>query len=533
MKHLALGVLGLLMTGLALGAGQSGAADKPDGKRWWSHVAFLADDQLQGRDTGSPGYREAALYVAREFTRAGLKPAGTDGFLQPCKLVSRTISDEGSTLSLVRGDVREPLTIGEDAILSARVAPVEEIKADLVFVGHGLSIPEVQHDDFAGLDVRGKLVVCLSGAPKRIPGPLAAHLQALAERAAVLRHQGAIGMIMLLNPKNMDIPWDRAKLSRFQPSMSIADPAMDETRGLKLFVAVNPAHAEKLFTGSGHTFREILDAADSEKPLPRFDLPARLEARARVAQTEVESANLAAVLPGHDPVLRNEYVIFSAHLDHLGVGQPIKGDSIYNGAMDNASGVAAALDIAAYLKENAIQLRRSVLFLAVTGEEKGLLGSKYFANHPTIPKGSIVANLNTDMFLPLFPLKKLTIYGLAESDLGDEAAAVAKSMGVEPQADLEPWRNIFIRSDQYSFIRQGVPALAFKVGYDPGSAEEKIVKQWLTERYHAPSDDLAQPVDKAAAGAFDLLIAKLLERIANRDLRPHWKESSFFKRFAR
>ena len=191
------------------------------------------------------------------------------------------------------------------------------------------------------------------------------------------------------------------------------------------------------------------------------------------------------------------------------------------------------LDVAAMLKETGTRLRRSVLFVAVTGEEKGLLGSRFFANSPTVAPKMIVANINTDMFLPLFPFKALTIYGLNESDLGGDAAAVAESLGVAPQGDLEPKRNIFIRSDQYSFIRRGIPSLALKVGYDKGSPEERIVKKWLTERYHAPSDDLAQPVDKQAAGAFDVLVAKLLERVANRDERPRWKDTSFFKRFAK
>ena len=401
-----------------------------------------------------------------------------------------------------------------------------------MFAGHGLSIPEAQHDDFAGLDVRGKLVVILAGAPPSIPGPLAAHMQSMAERAAVLKSHGAIGYVSILNPKNMDIPWARTALARFQPAMVLADPAMDDSRGLDLAVTVNPAHADKLFAGSGHTFHEILELADAGKPLPRFAIPAKLRATTSVKRSEVVSQNVAAILAGNDPRLADEYVVFSAHLDHLGIGKPINGDSIYNGAMDNASGVAAQLDVAAMLKESGTKLRRSVLFVAVTGEEKGLLGSRFFANSPTVDPKKIVANINTDMFLPLFPLKKLTIYGLDESELGADATAVAKSVGVAPQADLEPKRNIFIRSDQYSFIRRGVPALALKVGYDKGSAEEGIAKKWLTERYHAPSDDLAQPVDKEAAGAFDALVARLLERVANRDTRPQWKETSFFKRFA-
>ena len=508
------------------------SGDVPDGQRWWSHVTVLADDKLEGRITGSTGHLKAAEYVACEFARAGLKPAGTDGYLQPVRLISREIDESRSSLSLIRDTGAEPLTLGRDAVISLRIDPGPTVEAELVFAGHGLSIPEANYDDFGGLNVRGKLVVFLAGAPPTIPGPLASHMQSAGERAALLKRHGAIGAVNILNPKNMDIPWDRLALARFQPAMVLADPAMDESRGLKLAVTVNPEHADKVLAGSGHTFAEIVALADAGKRLPRFAIPAKLKATTSVKRADVVSQNVVAMLPGNDPRLKDEFVVFSAHLDHLGIGKPIKGDSIYNGAMDNASGIAALLDVAALLKEGGRKLRRSVLFVAVTGEEKGLLGSRFFANAPTVDPKMIVANINTDMFLPLFPLKSLTIYGLDESELGGDAAAVAESLGVAPQADLEPKRNIFIRSDQYSFIRRGIPALALKVGYDKGSPEEGVVKKWLTERYHAPSDDLAQPVDKQAAGAFDMLVAKLLERVANRDQRPRWKDTSFFKRFA-
>ena len=508
------------------------AKDVAAGLRWWSHVVALADDKLEGRNTGSEGHRKAAAYVAREFERAGLKPAGTDGYLQPVRLTSKEIDEAHSSLSLMRNGAIEPLVLGQDAFLSSRVDPDPLVEAELVFAGYGLTIPEVHHDDFAGLDVRGKLVVILSGAPSSIPGPLAAHMQSGGERALLLKRLGAVGLVSIANPKNMDIPWERSSLARFMPSMTLEDPAMDEARGLKLAVTMNPAHADKLFAGSGHTFREILDAADANKPLPHFTVPGKLKATAAVKRSEVVSQNVVAMLPGTDPKLKDEYVVFSAHLDHLGIGKPINGDAIYNGAMDNASGIAAMLDVAAMMKETGTKLRRSVVFVAVTGEEKGLLGSRFFAHSPTVPSKGIVANINTDMFLPLFPMKSLTIYGLDESDLGAIAVGAAESLGLKAQGDPEPKRNVFIRSDQYSFIRRGIPALALKVGFDKGSPQEKIAKNWLTERYHAPSDDLNQPVDKQAAATFDKVVAKLLERVANRDDRPRWKDSSFFKRFA-
>ena len=495
-------------------------------------MAALADDKLEGRDTGSVGHRKAAEYVAQEFAKAGLQPAGTVGYIQAVKFKSREIDEAHSSLSLVGKGGEEPLTLGPDAIISLRVDPAPSVEADLVFVGFGLANSEADIDDFKGLDVRGKVVVYLAGAPASIPGPLAAHMQSSGERGDLLRRVGALGMIAIQNPKNMDIPWERSSLARFMPSMSLADPSMDDGRGLSIGVGFNPARADKLFEGSGHSFAEILEAADTGKPLPHFALPKQLRAAVGVKRMDIESQNVAGVLPGNDPALKGQYVVFSAHLDHVGIGKPINGDSIYNGAMDNASGVASMLDVAAILKESGTKLRRSVLFVAVTAEEKGLLGSRFFANFPTVDAKSIVADINTDMFLPLYPFKRLTVFGLDESDLGDDASAVAKSLNVTPAPDPEPRRNIFIRSDQYSFIRRGIPSIMIAVGYDKGSPEEQIAKRWLTERYHAPSDDLNQPLDKSAAGAFDALVARLLERVANRDEKPRWKDSSFFKRFA-
>ena len=220
---------------------------------------------------------------------------------------------------------------------------------------------------------------------------------------------------------------------------------------------------------------------------------------------------MVGLLPGSDPQLKNEYVFLTAHLDHVGVGPAINGDSIYNGAMDDASGIASILEIARLIHESNAKLRRSLVFLAVTGEEKGLQGSRYFAGHPTVNERNIVADINLDMFLPLHALHYIEVQGLAESTLGDDIRAVAKESGVEIQADKEPQRNLFIRSDQYSFIKKGIPALAFKFGYLPGSPEETLHKEWLKNRYHAPSDDLNQPVDKAAAAEFNEILLRLAE----------------------
>jgi Zn-dependent M28 family amino/carboxypeptidase len=295
---------------------------------------------------------------------------------------------------------------------------------------------------------------------------------------------------------------------------------------------MNPAHADKLFAGSGHTFQELLGLVDNNQPLPRFRLPGRIRAKTTVERSQVESQNVAGILRGTDQSKRNEYVVLSAHLDHLGIGEPINGDRIYNGAMDNASGIATILEVASELHESGKKPVRSLLFVAVTGEEKGELGSRYFVAHPTVPRQSIVANVNTDMFLPLFPLKTLMVLGLDESDLGQEVRAVAKDLGLAVQADPEPQRNRFIRSDQYSFVKAGIPALAMKVGYEPNSPEAATAAKWTAERYHAPSDDLDQPVDLSAAAKFVVVVRDLGLRIAARRDRPQWTDASFFKRFA-
>jgi Zn-dependent M28 family amino/carboxypeptidase len=272
---------------------------------------------------------------------------------------------------------------------------------------------------------------------------------------------------------------------------------------------------------------------DAGDPVPAFALPSRLKATTAVERTDVESQNVAGILRGSDPQRRNEYVVVSAHLDHLGVGEPINGDKIYNGAMDNASGIAAILEVANSLHESAAKPARSILFVAVTSEENGLLGSRYFAARPTVPRGNIVANVNTDMFLPLFPLKTLMVLGLDESDLGQDIRATAKELGLGVQIDPEPQRNRFVRSDQYSFIKAGIPALAMKVGYEENTPQAEIARKWTAERYHAPSDDLQQPIDLAAAGTYVQVVGNLAVRIANRADRPKWNDSSFFKRFAK
>jgi Zn-dependent M28 family amino/carboxypeptidase len=504
-----------------------------DGQSWWAHVKFLADDSLEGRDTGSEGLQKAQAYAVEQFIKAGLEPAGTNGFYQPVPFLQFEVNESKSSLALFGGKSTK-LSFADDAFISSRgTRTSKDVTAALVFIGYGLKIPEKNLDELAELDLKGKIVVYISGSPSDIPTALASHYQTAGERWKSLRAAGAIGTVAILNPASMDIPWSRIALNRNHPAMDLADPEFNETEGLKISVVLNPASAEALFAGSSHTFAEIAALAKDRQPLPHFALSQSLEAHAEIVTKQVQSANLIAKLPGSDPVLKDQYVVLSAHIDHLGIGEPVNGDRIYNGAMDDGSGSAVVLDVAAQLKAHPEKLRRSILFLLVTGEEKGLLGSKYFAQKPTVPRQSIVGDINIDMFLPIVPLTKLKILGLDESDLGTRAAEVAQALGVKPIPDPEPLRNSFVRSDQYSFIHQGIPAVKMDVGFDLGTPEQKIFKDWLTNRYHAPSDDINQPVDLQAAALYEEIIRRLLIDTANAPSRPQWKPNSFFRRYAK
>ncbi len=502
------------------------------GQRWWSHVRYLADARLEGRETGSAGYEKAAEYVTEQFRGAGLLPSGVAGYRQSMGFRVTQVEQPRSSIELVRnGDVR-PIVLGEDAAIVVTSSTVPAAEGDAVFVGYGLRIPEWKYDDFAGLDLKGKIVVYVRGGPTSLPGPVRAHYQSVEERSETLRALGATGWIAIPNPTVPELPWSRIASGLLMARMELDDPGLEVTPPPSVTVVYNPERAETLFAGSGHTFSELVDGLGKSEPLPRFPLGLRVRFRASFTRKTARCHNIAGTLPGTDPVLGKEYVIVSAHLDHLGLGQPVNGDRVYHGAMDNASGAASLVEIARGMHESGARPKRSVLFLAVTGEEKGLLGSQYFATHPTVP-GPIIANINLDQFLPLFPLKYLEVQGLEESSLGKDIREVSGQWGVEAQPEYEPDRVLFIRSDQYSFIKVGVPALACSFGYARGSPEEKRTKEWYSECYHGPADNADQPVDRSAAAQFNRLIGTLVLQVANTDHRPSWNPDSFFKRFAR
>jgi hypothetical protein len=499
------------------------------GKIWWSHIQFLADDKLEGRNVGSKGFETAADYVTGQFEKAGLAPGAGSTYSQPVDFTKVTLDEPASHISLIRDGKTHSAKLGDEAFLGAP-PKIVDVDAPMVFVGYGLDIPDAGYSDLKDPALRGAIAVYLTGGPSKIPGNLRSHYSSAEERGKAMKAAGVVGTISMANPRTMDIPWTRQSANRLQARMSLADPALAGNSGT--FSATwNAAKSDALFEGSGHTIAEILDAADHDRALPHFPLKGKLQAHVATSTDKIPSRNVIGIRAGSDAQLKNEFVIISAHLDHLGVGQPVNGDSIFNGAMDDASGIASLIEIARALKSANVKTKRSIAFVAVTGEEKGLQGSRYYAEHSTVP-GKVVADINMDMFLPLFPLRYLEVQGLNESTLGEDIRAVATAAKVEIQADKEPNANRFIRSDQYSFIKKGVPSLAFKFGWVPGSPEEKIFKDWYRDRYHAVTDDLTQPVDLAAAAQFNEILIALLEKVADAPQAPQWKPDSFFRRFA-
>jgi Peptidase family M28 len=469
----------------------------------------LSNDDLQGRDTGSEGYRKAAAYVVKQFDAAGLQPAGEDkSWYQTVPMRSVRFRADLSEVGLVRQDgSTQPLKWLQQISIPARLGTPESIDAALVFDGQ----PEAGS---TAIYTRGKMLVRLNTGGGRRGTAAGGGVAAT----------GALGTLTVDTTSGPEPPrWP----VQYAVSVSIAGtPPAQPAGGPGLALRFNPKFADLLFAGSGHTYRELMDLAAAGKPLPCFELPLRLHARMKFESGELRSDNILGVLRGSDPVLANEYVVISAHLDGYGLGSPWEGDNIYNGSFDDAAYVATMIEFAQKLKESGTKLKRSVLFGVWTGEEKGLLGSKWYVTHPTLPKESFVANVNLDQLRPIFPLKILTTLAVDDSTLGDTVREVAGAMDIRIQPDPEPERNLLRRSDHWNFMGIGVPAVGFIFGYEKGTPEEATYRQWYALRYHTPLDDLKQPWDPPAAAKFNDFFGRVVQAIANAPERPKWKPGS-------
>lgn len=499
------------------------------------HVEFLASDLLEGRAAASRGHDIAAAYVAAQFRQAGLKPpAGGETFFQSVPLVEATAVLPGSSAEWVVDEKAHSFEYGTHYLPSADfMSASSTLSAPLTFAGFGVDAPELDYSDFANVDVQGRIAVILSGAPAKFTNEQRAYYSWNNTKYATLIARGAVGVVVVDSPDDLKrTPWERSVAMSWSPQMRWLDESgkpQDAFQQLKLRFRFKQDAAAQLFAGSQHTFEEVLAAAQAGEP-QGFELQGLLTLSATTGLRRTESVNVIAVLPGSDPQLRNEFVVVSAHLDHLGRGSAVNGDSIYNGAQDNALGVGILLEMAHALRESGAQPRRSLLFIAVTAEEKGLLGSDYFARRPPVAADALVADINIDMPRVFVAAQDFIALGADHSSLGANARAAAAAQGYQLSPDPAPEQVGFIRSDQFSFVRQGIPALVL-YGGDKARARgvdlAQIKHDYLQQHYHQPSDDLALPIHYPMAADLARINLRIALDVANATARPRWKAGDF------
>ncbi len=518
----------------AVPAAVTSAAGDIAGSRLHADVAFLADDMLEGRATATRGYRLAAAYVAARMGALGLEPAGDSAYFQRVPLRRAVLDESGTRVALVRGEAEQPLTLGSDLVVRPDfLRDAWTTEAPLVYVGYGVSAPESGYDDFADLDVRGKVLVELRGAPPKFPHDQRAYYSSTQVKEQLAVARGAVGILWALKPSEAaSRPWDRTLRQSRLPSYRWTDeggaPANVQAL-LSLEARLSPDGTALLFTGAPMSFGEAAARADSSLP-GGFALDPHIRAKVVTRHAATESPNVVGLLRGSDPKLANQAIVVTAHLDHLGIGEPVNGDSIYNGAYDNASGSAMLLELARAFSRLRVRPKRSILFAAVTGEEKGLLGSDYLASH-TPPAGlTFVGDLNLDMILMLRPMTSVVSFGAEHSTLGPIVERAAKLAGLAVIPDPDPEEVVFVRSDQFSFVREGLPAIFPVSGSDgtpDGLAEQG---RWRRTCYHSPCDDMNQVFDWDSGANFTRMMFYATWMAADSPAPPRWEEGDFFGR---
>lgn len=499
-------------------------------ERMQAHMSFLADDLLEGRGTGTRGFDVAALYVQTQFQGLGLTPGGDaagTSWRQPVGFTSTQVVSGGVAWTPT-GGATTTWEQGTLALMIPILPGSNSITAPAVFVGYGINKPDQGFDDYAGLDVTGKIVVMIVGGP-----PGADDALAEGKQMAAFQH-GAVGVVMLNSrDSERETPWTTIVEYLTQPQFGLRSAEPTPPGPGPLFAALDTAAAEVLFAGSPRSASDIFTEADTPEGKPRgFDLPGQITLSIDNQASQVDSTNVVGILPGSDPVLRNEYVVVMSHLDHEGISpDESKPDRIYNGAMDNSAGTSAMLEVARAMATGPNRPRRSIIFLAVTGEEKGLLGSEFFANNPTVPKDGLVAVVNMDMPVLTYAFTDIVVLGSDHSTLGQTVDRVAASLNLVNSPDPLPEEGFFMRSDHFSFVQTGVPAIDISTGHANGGAA--VWEAFLKDTYHKPNDDLNQPIDWNAAARFAQVSAGVVGAVANADQRPLWYAGDEFgDRFA-
>ena len=513
--------LAALLIGAAPKAGQT--ADGAAAERIRAHVEFLASDLLEGRDTGSRGHEIAASYVASEFRQLGLVPGGQNGswFVQ---VPFRRATLEGTPkATLTIGGKAVPLTIGRDAAVRPSLSDRQlTLAAPLVFVGYGISDRRLGMDDYAGLDVRGKVVVALGDPAPGVPSEIASHL--ISMRPDVAASRGAVGFI------SVDDPASAARdVQRFgkRPAVDWTD-ANGTGRSAVARIALSSQIADRLFQRAPMSLQQIRAQGAARKRIKGFELPARLSVSARSKWQDFNSPEVVAILPGSDPRLAAEHIVLAGHLDHLGLKPDVKPgeDAIYNGALDNAAGVATLIEAARQFVDSGKRPRRSIMFVANTGEELGLRGADYLAAHPTVPAASIVGLVGLDMPLLLYDFTDVVAFGSDHSTIARAVADAGKGMGVAVSPDPMPDETLFVRSDHYPFVKRGVPAVFLMTGWANGGQQQW--KRFLANDYHSVKDDLAQPIRWDQGARFAELNYRIARSMADSERRPMWYAGDYF-----
>ncbi|MCY7399223.1 MAG: M28 family metallopeptidase [Sphingomonas bacterium] len=519
-------------------APRSAPADPAAAARVRGHIEFLADDLLEGRATGTRGHEIAAAYVASQFRSLGLQPAGENGSWYQWVPLRRARLVEGQTsIAMSTGGGFAPVSEFELGLRPSLTEARRAIDADMVFVGYGLSDAALGLDDYAGLDVRGKIVVMLGGTPAGLPTEIAAHLGADKKRAAAAH--GAVGMLEIGGRRDGARPAGSSAVSLYskRPAIDWVDKAGKsggDVGSVRIALTASRTMAERLFAGAPKSLDAVRAEAARKGVRPRgFALRPRLSIRSASSWEDFRSPEVIAKLPGTDPRLSAEHVVLMGHLDHLGLSTTAKpgADAINNGALDNAAGVATMIEAARAFVASGKPPRRSVMFIANTGEELGLLGADYFAAHPTVPADSIVGLVDLDMPLLLYPFTDVIAFGADRSTVATAVRDAGRSMGVSVSPDPMPQESIFVRSDHYRFVTRGIPAILLMTGYANGG--EAQWKNFLGKVYHSPRDDLAQNIDWNAAARYGELNYRISRLLADADQRPLWYRGDYFgDRFA-
>lgn len=496
-----------------------------------AHVAFLADDLLEGRGTGTRGFDIAARYVASQFAGAGLQPGGLGGsWFQPVTLSETRLDGPASlTVTPVAGDAITWAHASEAIINPSQLDTQTDVSAPLVFAGFGIDAPKQGFNDYAGLNVKGKIVVVLQGIPKRPPNEVLAHLGS--EKARMAATRGAIGLITIPTLQSAKLrPWDRLQSTASVPRMTWVQPdgtPFVAAPGIRASAAVSSTGAAALFASSATPLAEVLAAADVEGGSPKgFALQTSARITATSARRMITSSNIIGRLDGSDPGLKNEHVVLMAHLDHLGIRPEKTGDNIYNGALDNAAGVAVMLETARAFGSNVERPKRSLLFVANTAEEKGLLGAESFASNPPVPIANIASVVDLDQPLLLYPFTDVIAFGGDHSTMGTAIARAVAKAGVALSPDPMPAETIFVRSDHYTFVKRGVPALLLATGFANGG--KAAWEHYLATDYHQPSDDMTLPINWDAAAKYARVGYLISSEIANAAQRPLWYAGDYF-----